>query len=160
MQPQLVCIPREGVPIVEAKVPPLHLERDDRAIIRREIARGRIDRDAVQPKQLFNLLLQRAFRQTAKRLQGARAQLLIGCEDGADTPPWGREELKWAAVEREFDNGRDVGDERTRPQEPKDRQEFHVGIRSARHTRFAVHRPRELTHDAQVYRAYVRRFAW
>jgi hypothetical protein len=28
-----------------------------------------------------------------------------------------REELKWAAVEREFDNGRDVDDERTRPQE-------------------------------------------
>ena len=67
-----------------------------------------------------------------------------------------REELKWAAVEREFDNRRDVDDERTRPPEPKGRQEFHVGIRSARHTRFAVHRPRELTHDAQVYRAYLK----
>ena len=67
-----------------------------------------------------------------------------------------REELKWAAVEREFDNRRDVDDERSRPQEPKGRQEFHVGIRSARHTRFAVHRPRELTHDAQVYRAYLK----
>ena len=43
-----------------------------------------------------------------------------------------------------------------RPQEPKSRQEFHAGVRSARHTRFAVHRPRELTHDAQVYRAYLK----
>lgn len=67
-----------------------------------------------------------------------------------------REELKWAAVEREFDTGREVNDEHSRPQEPKGRQEFHVGIRSARHTRFAVHRPRELTHDAQVYRAYLK----
>jgi len=67
-----------------------------------------------------------------------------------------REELKWAAVEREFDKRRDVDDERSRPQEPKGRQEFHAGIRSARHTRFAVHRPRELTHDAQVYRAYLK----
>ena len=41
-----------------------------------------------------------------------------------------REELKWAAVEREFDNRRDVDDERSRPQEPKGRQEFHAGIRS------------------------------
>jgi hypothetical protein len=56
-------------------------------------------------------------------------------------------------LEREFDNRRDVDDERSGPQEPKGRQEFHVGIRSARHTLFAVHRPRELTHDAQVYRA-------
>jgi DNA-binding PadR family transcriptional regulator len=67
-----------------------------------------------------------------------------------------REELKWAAVERELDPCRDIDDERSRPQEPKGRQEFHVGIRSARHTRFAVHRPRELTHDAQVYRAYLK----
>jgi len=67
-----------------------------------------------------------------------------------------REELKWAAVEREFDHRCDVDDERSRPQEPKGRQEFHVGIRSARHTRFAVHRPRELTHDAQVDRAYLK----
>lgn len=34
-----------------------------------------------------------------------------------------------------------------------------AGIRSVRHTRFAVHRPRELMHDAQVYRAYLRRQA-
>jgi len=67
-----------------------------------------------------------------------------------------REELKWAAAERDFDNWRNVDDERSRPQEPKCRQEFHVGIRSARHTRYAVHRPRELTHDAQVYRAYLK----
>jgi hypothetical protein len=67
-----------------------------------------------------------------------------------------REELKWAAIEREFRNHRDVDDERGRPQEPKGRQEFHVGIRSVRHTRFAVHRPRELMHDAQVYRAYLK----
>jgi len=32
-----------------------------------------------------------------------------------------REELKWAAVEREFDHRRDVDDERSRPQEPKGR---------------------------------------
>jgi hypothetical protein len=36
--------------------------------------------------------------------------------------------------------------------EPRD-----VFTRSVRHTRFAVHRPRELTHAAQVYRAYLRR---
>jgi hypothetical protein len=35
-------------------------------------------------------------------------------------------------------------------------QEFYAGVRSARHTRFAVHRPRELMHDAQVYRAYLK----
>jgi hypothetical protein len=64
-----------------------------------------------------------------------------------------REELRWASVEREFGNSPDVDNERSRPQEPKARQEFHVGIRSVRHTRFAVHRPRELMHDAQVYRA-------
>ena len=29
-------------------------------------------------------------------------------------------------------------------------------VRSARHIRFAVHRPRELMHDAQVYRAYLK----
>nr|MDQ3349125.1 hypothetical protein [Acidobacteriota bacterium] len=67
-----------------------------------------------------------------------------------------REELKWAAAERDFDHWRDVDEERTRPQVPETRQEFHVGIRTARHTRFAVHRPRELTHDAQVYRAYLK----
>jgi hypothetical protein len=67
-----------------------------------------------------------------------------------------REELKWAAIEREFRNHRDVDDERGRPQEPKGRQEFHVGVRSVRHTRFAVQRPRELMHDAQVYRAYLK----
>lgn len=67
-----------------------------------------------------------------------------------------REELKWAAVEREFGNHRDVDDERSRPQEPKARQEFHASIRSVRHTRFAVHWPRELMHDAQVYRAYLK----
>ncbi len=66
-----------------------------------------------------------------------------------------REDLEWAAVEREFDNGRDVDDDRRKPEEPKARQEFCAGVRSGRHTRFAVHRPRELTHDAQVYRAYL-----
>ena len=50
-----------------------------------------------------------------------------------------REELKWAAEEREFRDHRDVDDERGRPQEPKARQEFHVGVRSVSHTRFAVH---------------------
>lgn len=67
-----------------------------------------------------------------------------------------REELRWEALEREFGNRRDVGDERSRPQEPKPRQEFYAGVRSGRSTRFAVHRPRELTHDAQVYRAYLK----
>jgi hypothetical protein len=67
-----------------------------------------------------------------------------------------REELRWAAVEKEFGDERGVGDERSRPHEPKPRQEFYAGIRSVRHTRFAVHRPRELTHDAQVYRAYLK----
>jgi hypothetical protein len=56
-----------------------------------------------------------------------------------------REELQWAASEREFGNRCDVDDERSRPQEPRGRQEFHAGVRSARHTRFAVHRPRECT---------------
>ena len=40
--------------------------------------------------------------------------------------------------------------------EARPQQEFHVGVRSVRHTRFAVHRPRELMHDAQVYRAYLK----
>jgi hypothetical protein len=66
------------------------------------------------------------------------------------------EELRWESIDREFRNYRDVDDERGRPQEPKARQEFYAGIRSVRHTRFAVHRPRELTHDAQVYRAYLK----
>lgn len=52
-----------------------------------------------------------------------------------------------------FDDRREVDDERHRPQEPKPQQEFYAGVRSAPHTRFAVHRPRELTHDSQVYRA-------
>ena len=67
-----------------------------------------------------------------------------------------RDELKWEAVERELGDRRDVDDERSRPQEPKGRQEFYAGIRSVRHARFFVHRPRELTHDAQVYRAYLK----
>jgi hypothetical protein len=67
-----------------------------------------------------------------------------------------REELQWASFEKEFGDDRGGGDERSRPQEPKARQEFYAGIRSVRHTRFAVHRPRELTHDAQVYRAYLK----
>ena len=66
-----------------------------------------------------------------------------------------REELRWEAVEREFGDGRDVDDERSSPHEPKARQEFYAGVRSGSSTRFAVHRPRELTHDAQVYRAYL-----
>ena len=59
-------------------------------------------------------------------------------------------------MEQEFGDRRDVDDERGRPQESKTRQEFYAGVRSARHTRFAVHRPRELMHDAQVYRAYLK----
>ena len=47
-----------------------------------------------------------------------------------------REELQWASVEREFGNRRDVNDERSRPHEPKARQEFYAGVRSARHTPF------------------------
>src|SRR5579864_1526675 len=67
-----------------------------------------------------------------------------------------RDVLRLAGVEQEFGDRRDVGDERGRPQEPKTRQEFYAGVRSARHTRFAVHRPRELMHDAHVYRAYLK----
>ena len=60
------------------------------------------------------------------------------------------EELRYEAIEQEY--GRIPDDGRSREARPQ--QEFHVGIRSVRHTRFAVHRPRELMHDAQVYRAY------
>jgi hypothetical protein len=67
-----------------------------------------------------------------------------------------REELRLEAIEREFGDRRDVDDERGRPQEPKTQQEFYAGVRSGRSARFAVHRPRELTHDAQVYRAYLK----
>jgi hypothetical protein len=67
-----------------------------------------------------------------------------------------RDELGWEALEREFVDRRDVDDERSRPHEPKARQEFYAGVRSGRSTRFTVHRPRELTHDAQVYRAYLK----
>lgn len=63
-----------------------------------------------------------------------------------------REELKWEAIEQEF--GRREPDVRSRGHEP--RQEFYAGVRSGRSTRSAVHRPRELTHDAQVYRAYLK----
>src|SRR5687768_16106304 len=66
-----------------------------------------------------------------------------------------RDELKWEALDREF-RDRPEDDERGRPQEATGQQEFYAGIRSVRHTRFAVHRPRELTHDAQVYRAYLK----
>ena len=62
------------------------------------------------------------------------------------------EELRCEAIEREY--GRNPDDGRSREARPQ--QEFHVGIRSVRHTRFAVHRPRELMHDAQVYRAYLK----
>jgi hypothetical protein len=62
------------------------------------------------------------------------------------------EELRWEAIDREF--GRIPDDGRGREARPQ--QEFHAGIRSVRHTRFAVHRPRELMHDAQVYRAYLK----
>jgi hypothetical protein len=62
------------------------------------------------------------------------------------------EELRCEAIEREYDPNRDDG--RSRKARPQ--QEFQVGIRSVRHTRFAVHRPRELMHDAQVYRAYLK----
>ena len=67
-----------------------------------------------------------------------------------------RELRRLAGVEQNFDDRREVDDERRRPQEPKRQQEFYAGVRSARHTRFAVHRPRELTHDSQVYRAYLK----
>ena len=67
-----------------------------------------------------------------------------------------RDVLRLAGVEQKFDDRREVDDERHRPKEPRARQEFYAGVRSARHTRFAVHRPRELTHDAQVYRAYLK----
>ena len=62
------------------------------------------------------------------------------------------EELRWEPIDREF--GRIPDDGRSREVRPQ--QEFHAGIRSVRHTRFAVHRPRELMHDAQVYRAYLK----
>jgi hypothetical protein len=62
------------------------------------------------------------------------------------------EELRWEAIDREC--GRIPDDGRNRV--PRPQQEFHVGVRSVRHTRFAVHRPRELMHDAQVYRAYLK----
>jgi hypothetical protein len=62
------------------------------------------------------------------------------------------EELRCETIDREC--GRIPDEGRTREARPQ--QEFHVGIRSVRHTRFAVHRPRELMHDAQVYRAYLK----
>ena len=62
------------------------------------------------------------------------------------------EELRYEAIDRE--RGRLPDDGRRREARPQ--QQFHVGIRSVRHTRFAVHRPRELMHDAQVYRAYLK----
>ena len=62
------------------------------------------------------------------------------------------EELRYEAIDREY--GRIPDDGRRREARPQ--QEFHVGIRNVRHTRFAVHRPRELMHDAQVYRAYLK----
>ena len=63
------------------------------------------------------------------------------------------DELRWEAIDREC--GRIPDDGRSREARPQ--QEFHVGIRSIRHTRFAVHRPRELVHDSHVYRAYLKR---
>ena len=39
---------------------------------------------------------------------------------------------------------------RGRPQQPKTRQEFYAGVRSGRHTRFAVHRPREVTPELRA----------
>jgi hypothetical protein len=62
------------------------------------------------------------------------------------------DELRWEAIDREC--GRIPDDGRSREARPQ--QEFHVGIRSIRHTRFAVHRPRELMHDSHVYRAYLK----
>lgn len=67
-----------------------------------------------------------------------------------------RGELKSKALERGLGDGRDIDDERGRPQGPKREQAFYAGAQSGRATRFAVHRPRELTHDAQVYRAYLK----
>jgi DNA-binding PadR family transcriptional regulator len=62
------------------------------------------------------------------------------------------DELRWEAIDREC--GRIPDDGRSREARPQ--QEFHVGIRSIRHTRFAVHRPRELMHDSHVHRAYLK----
>src|SRR5688572_5607594 len=67
-----------------------------------------------------------------------------------------RDELKWEALDRELRDRPDMDGERGRPHEAARQQEFYAGTRSVRHTRFAVHRPRELTHDAQVYRAYLK----
>jgi len=67
-----------------------------------------------------------------------------------------RGELRYEALHRALIEGREVDDERSRPREREVRQEFYAGVRSGRVQRFAVHRPRELTHDAQVYRAYVK----
>lgn len=88
--------------------------------------------------------------------------LVVLTERGRDV----LERNRWSNVRRElqrsaggdlrFDDGREVDDERHRPREPKREQEFYAGVRSARHTRFAVHRPRELTHDSQMYRAYLK----
>ena len=67
-----------------------------------------------------------------------------------------REELRYEADRRALAEGRDVEQEPGRARDREGRQEFYAGVRSGRHTRFAVHRPRELTHDAQVYRAYLK----
>jgi hypothetical protein len=42
-----------------------------------------------------------------------------------------RDALRLAGVAQDFDHRHDVDDERSKPQEPKGRQEFHAGIRSA-----------------------------
>ncbi|MGB2713046.1 MAG: hypothetical protein WBC51_02630 [Vicinamibacterales bacterium] len=67
-----------------------------------------------------------------------------------------REALRYEALHQALMEGREVGDERSRPREREVRQEFYAGVRSGRVQGFAVHRPRELTHDAQVYRAYLK----
>jgi hypothetical protein len=93
---------------------------------------------------------------------GEDRALVVLTERGRDV----LERNRWSNVRRElqrtaggelrFDDGREVDDERYRPREQKREQEFYAGVRSARHTRFAVQRPRELTHDSQVYRAYLK----
>jgi len=93
---------------------------------------------------------------------GEDRALVVLTERGRDV----LERNRWSNVRRDlqrsaggelrFDDGREVDEERRQPQERKREQEFYAGVRSSRHTRFAVHKPRELTHDSQVYRAYLK----
>jgi hypothetical protein len=89
---------------------------------------------------------------------GEDRALVVLTERGRDV----LERNRWSNVRRDlqrsaggelrFDDGREVDDERRQPQERKREQEFYAGVRSSRHTRFAVHKPRELMHDTGVSR--------